>query len=368
MDIRDRVMGDQPNSFLHKIAGIVPGYTGYVDRERRRDADKLLRMHVARQYTAQRDRLNRVQQQMARSRNLEQIAEVDRLVGTLQRFIDRLQTATYGYTGLFDPVKVEAAELDQLYAFDMALATGVDKLSGAIDSLENRSSGAGDSEGRQEGRSGQPDALAYLSSTVDELNARLNERTDLLSTGRLVSEESYRNMVSELDRPPTAGYAGGYPNTQGNVPGSQSPGSPAALGTPSTAGRGAGGEMARVGGAGAEVGSGGVARYPSGSQNEPGTPTTNLNSMGAGAPPNLGSSLDAEGAGLPGYGAVSSYDTGAGSETTPGIESASSPVSGHGMAGSGDVIEGLEDMAGKTPLVDGGIEPPPGPLTRDDER
>ena len=64
MDIRDKVMGNQPQDFLHKIAGIVPGFNGYMDRERRRDADKLLRTYLAHQYGAQRDRLNQQLQQI----------------------------------------------------------------------------------------------------------------------------------------------------------------------------------------------------------------------------------------------------------------------------------------------------------------
>src|SRR2546423_13560144 len=97
MDIGDRVMGDKPNSFLHKIAGIVPGFNGYMDRERRRDADKLLRTYLAHQYSAQRDRLTRVQQSLARSGQLSGISEVDRLVGVLQRVIDKASTAAHGY-------------------------------------------------------------------------------------------------------------------------------------------------------------------------------------------------------------------------------------------------------------------------------
>src|SRR5918911_1177918 len=134
-NIRDRVMGDWPNDFLHKIASIVPGYDGYVDRERRRDADRLLRTQLARRYTEQRDRLNRVQQSLMRGHHMEHIAEVDRMVGVLQRFIDRLSTAPYGYSGIFDPIKVEATDLDQLYAFDMALADGVDQVSSGVDAL-----------------------------------------------------------------------------------------------------------------------------------------------------------------------------------------------------------------------------------------
>src|SRR6476661_8085906 len=150
MDIRDRVMGDQPQDFLHKIAGIVPGYHGYMDRERRRDADKILRTQLARQYTAQRERLTHVQQDLLSAHRLDLIAQVDREVGALQRFIDRLSTATYGYAGLFDPIKIEAADLDQLYAFDMSLATGVDQVSGAIGAIEAATGSGGEAAHLQE--------------------------------------------------------------------------------------------------------------------------------------------------------------------------------------------------------------------------
>src|SRR6478672_4840718 len=173
MDARDRIIGDQPDDFLHKIAGLVPGYHGYVDRERRRDADKILRMGLARQYTTQRERLGRAQQALLRGSHLEEIAEIDRCSGALQRFIDRLSVATYGYSGLFDPIKFEAADLDQLYTFDMALASGVDQVSGAIDGIESAAGTTGNTE--------LPAAITRLSGVLDELNNRFNARTDLLT-------------------------------------------------------------------------------------------------------------------------------------------------------------------------------------------
>src|SRR5437868_12816342 len=168
MDIRDRVMSDQPQDFLHKIAGIVPGYHGYVDRERRRDADKILRTQLARQYTSQRERLTRVQQDLLSAHRLDLIAQLDREAGALQRFIDRLSTATYGYAGLFDPIKVEASDLDQLYAFDMSLATGIDQVSAAIDTIESTAGAGSDSTHIQE----LPAAISRLSSVLDDLTRR----------------------------------------------------------------------------------------------------------------------------------------------------------------------------------------------------
>jgi hypothetical protein len=205
MDIRDRVMGDQPQDFLHKIAGIVPGYDGYVDRERRRDADKILRTQLARQYTAQRERLTRVQQDLLSAHRLDLIAQVDREVGALQRFIDRLSTATYGYAGLFDPIKIEAADLDQLYAFDMSLATGVDQVSGAIGAIEAATGSGGEAAHLQE----LPAAIDRLSSVLHDLNQRFNQRTDLLSSGNRLPDDQYRAMLGDINQPISSSSMGG---------------------------------------------------------------------------------------------------------------------------------------------------------------
>ena len=252
MDIHNRVMGDKPDSFLHKIAGIVPGFKGYMERERRRDADKLLRTYLASQYANGRARLTRVQQGMVRGRNLDYIAEVDRIAGVLQRFIDRLNTATYGYSGLFDPVKVEEQDLDMLYAFDMSLTSGVDQVSSAIGALESAVAGSEKDE--------VPAAISRLSSLADELNLRLNQRQDFISTGRGMPQDEYNSMMSGLNQgmtPPAPQQTGGGMSSGGSAYMAPSA-PPSTMGAPST---GAptmptgttppGGDMARVQGTGA---------------------------------------------------------------------------------------------------------------------
>ncbi|MDQ3928919.1 MAG: hypothetical protein M3328_07200, partial [Chloroflexota bacterium] len=198
MDIRDRVMGDQPNDFLHKIASIVPGYKGYVDRERRRDADRILRTELARRYQGELTRLKRVQQDLLRNGDLNAIIEIDGVSGRLQRFIDRLQNATYGYAGLFAPIKVEAEELDQIYAFDMALASGVDTLSGAVGSLESAT------EGQAKGELSS--AIDNLSSVVNDLNDRFDQRNDLLTSGTTLPQNEYQAMVSGFQQQGSGQY------------------------------------------------------------------------------------------------------------------------------------------------------------------
>jgi hypothetical protein len=53
----------------------------------------------------------------------------------LQTFIDRVRLASYGYSGLFDAVKINQDELEQMYNFDAALFEYVDRLDTANDRL-----------------------------------------------------------------------------------------------------------------------------------------------------------------------------------------------------------------------------------------
>jgi|GEM_PF-49676 len=325
MDIKDRVMGDKPNSWLHKIAGIIPGFKGYVDRERRRDADKLLRTHLARQYSAQRDRLNRVQQSLLRAKRMDQIAEVDRLAGVFQRFIDRLNTATYGYTGMFDPVKVEAEDLDQLYAFDMTLATGVDQVSAALSAIEESVS---DKE-----TNALPSVLARFSDLVDDLNEKLNQRGELLTSGTRVPADQFDTMLGNLN--PLPPYGQGQTSGTGASNAEIYPGRVDNMGAASSMNTGTGGDVARYGGTGAANTDGGA-----------GVATTNLGvapyeqtGPGMSSLTEGNDSLTPMPAGMdmggPGAGPIPTGGT-----AGTGTESASSPAVAPGAPGH-DIVDGM---------------------------
>lgn len=338
-NIRSRTLGGQPGDLLHRIASIVPGYEGYTDREKRRDADKIFRMQLARRYSAQRDRLNRVEQGLLRARQMSSIGEIDRLAGLLQRFIDKLSTATYGYSGLFDSIRVEAQDLDQLYAFDLSLAGGVDQLSGAIDALESAASAGGQ-------YAELPAALTRLETVLDDLNRRLNQRADLLTSGTALPESDYRALVSSNNQPaPTGQTAGSNPTND--------------TGTPTTA----------VGGPDIQSPQG----YGSPPNQE----------IGAATFPGTNVDLEAEQAPGPGLSAMNEGDQGFVGQPTEvtmgdkgpgeaplggaggtGIQTASSPSVAPGAPGH-DIVDGLEKATQMgSPVPDSGeptIQPTPAP-------
>ncbi|MCJ7618716.1 MAG: hypothetical protein MUP64_00685 [Anaerolineae bacterium] len=162
-------------SSLEKLVGKIPGYSGYKEKEMRREADRLLRLHLSERFQEQRGKLSSLQNHLASEGKLEDLGLLERVMLQLQLLIDRLKVAEYGYAGLFDAVRVKEEHLDALYMYDNALTVSVGQLAEGMDKLAIAAM-AGD-----EIRSTASDALLLL----QELNTTMDRRKDaILSVGQ----------------------------------------------------------------------------------------------------------------------------------------------------------------------------------------
>lgn len=130
MDIKGKI-GASVGKF-EEISGKIPGYKGYKQKELRREADKLLRTTIANQLSDLRMKLSGLQLDFMGAGKLYLVDDLERAVGKLQILIDRLKTASYGYAGLLDAVKIKEAELDALYGYDQQLLTFVPRIDEGI--------------------------------------------------------------------------------------------------------------------------------------------------------------------------------------------------------------------------------------------
>jgi hypothetical protein len=126
---------DQRGGFV-KLLAKIPGFKGYMEKESRRDADKLVRDTIAGRFMAQLDRLSEIQSELIPSGGFEFLDEVEQAAVKLRTFIDRVKTAPRGYAGLFDAVQVKEDQLEQLYNFDFQLLGEVDNLARVIDGCQ----------------------------------------------------------------------------------------------------------------------------------------------------------------------------------------------------------------------------------------
>jgi len=166
-DIFDKVVGEQ--DFFKKLIAKIPGFKGYVERGDRRMSDKLLREQVALEFESQYQRVSGLQRDLISQGGLAYIDDLEAAAIKLRQFIDRVRTASYGYAGIFDVVKIKEDDLAQVYQFDSQLLGLSETVTRAIDNVETSF-----------GTDGLPAAIKNLTTVAQSCVETFNKRSDVL--------------------------------------------------------------------------------------------------------------------------------------------------------------------------------------------
>jgi hypothetical protein len=158
-------MSDQRN-WLERLGDKIPGYGGYVAKERRRDADKLHREHLADRLRAAKRPVSDAVRELSDGGRLFEVGPLDRASKKLDQAENRIRFASYGYAGFFDAVKIEEPQLDAIYRFDLALVERVEEIERQASELRAKSGSAEDLK----------QAASDLERALDELNRAFDER------------------------------------------------------------------------------------------------------------------------------------------------------------------------------------------------
>jgi hypothetical protein len=119
-----------------KLVSHIPGFGGYMERQSRRDADKLLRDTVARRFEEQWQRISQLQSDLVSNGMIAYVDDMEKAALKLRTFIDKLSRAPRGYSGLFDAVKINEKELEAIYQFDAAFFDLAEQTARAVDNVE----------------------------------------------------------------------------------------------------------------------------------------------------------------------------------------------------------------------------------------
>jgi len=156
----------------------VPGIRTYRDREDRRETDKQLREHLASRLRGIRDLLPRLILEVSQKGDLNLLAAMDRLSSHLQQMADTIRYASYGYRGIFGLEKIREDELDQLYAFDLALLGDIDGIEARMEEMGQKASSEVYSQGIR-----QSESLLYA------LEKKFRNRDDFLARSASSAEK-----------------------------------------------------------------------------------------------------------------------------------------------------------------------------------
>jgi len=137
-DLSDQVYSKVSSQIdpLKTILTYIPGFKGYIERQSRRDADKIIRDTVANRFEEQWQRVSAIQKDLISQGQITYVDDLESAAIQLRTFIDRVRRASRGYSGLFDAVKINEAELASLYQYDAAMLGLSDDVARAIDHVE----------------------------------------------------------------------------------------------------------------------------------------------------------------------------------------------------------------------------------------
>jgi hypothetical protein len=156
-ELRDKIFAKVTGDTdpFKRIMSKVPGFGGYVERQSRRDSDKLIRDIIFKRFRELEARVSGIQRDFIDQGQIKYVDDLERAALQMRTFADKVRTAARGYSGLFDAVKINEAELARLYEYDAAMLELADEVERAIDNVE-----------ASVGTDGLPAAIRHLETTA----------------------------------------------------------------------------------------------------------------------------------------------------------------------------------------------------------
>jgi hypothetical protein len=155
-----------------RIAAFVPGFRGYKEKELRRESDKLIRNHLYLKLNEVRNDIKAIFQTLADRRYMDVLTDMDRLNAKMDRMVEKINHASYGYSGFFDVVKVKEENLDRMIDFDNKLLDGINSLAAEVNTYRTEIAGNEFSNSKQR--------IQNIMTALDSLEATFDSRQEII--------------------------------------------------------------------------------------------------------------------------------------------------------------------------------------------
>ncbi len=171
-NLYDRIVSQRGSfaNLLTKIPLLGDHIENYFDMDAQRDADRIVREHVAGLLRDEIKRMAEAENAILDAGGLSSMSKTRRVKEKLQTLADRIFTAAPGYA-VTGALKIGEEQLAQVYAFDEAMLRYADQIKELMDALVAAArSGVGVDE-----------ALAAMGPVIDEAGEAFSLRKDVLS-------------------------------------------------------------------------------------------------------------------------------------------------------------------------------------------
>lgn len=164
---------EEESTGLGRLLSKLPGFGGYMERSRRRQADKLLRDTIAARLEESRLRLANVHQELSRDiiKAIDHAEPLGRADSRLMGLIGKIKDAPQGYSGFFDAVKVNEDDLTRVYDFDAVMLTHAEEIDAGVDTLQQAVTSDGEIGER----------IRDLDASIQDANQAFSKRQEVLT-------------------------------------------------------------------------------------------------------------------------------------------------------------------------------------------
>jgi len=167
-DTMQRVAGTR--NPIEELLLKIPGFQGYLNKQYRRESDKLHRDYLAKKLDETKRHINGVKNDLVDDGKIFQLDKIDTVLDKLDSIISRIRYADRGYSGFFDTNKIEDRELELIHQLDLALVEQVTAVERAIGALSSEQDD-GDLK----------TAIKAAVMAVETLTGKFAERDDIVS-------------------------------------------------------------------------------------------------------------------------------------------------------------------------------------------
>ncbi len=172
-DIREIITQDQ--GWIKRIQASLPGYKKYRNCEDLRAADSLLRQDLSTRLEGVEEQVKASRNELSRSMEMDLLNIIGELVNLSHRITEKVRHAQQGYSPwISGDVRIEEAELNRLYEFDLSLFEEIKKLKEEADGLRGSC---------QTGSSDRRDKIGSLKDSImafeNIFNGRIRKITEV---------------------------------------------------------------------------------------------------------------------------------------------------------------------------------------------
>jgi len=134
-DTMEKIAGNR--NPVEELLAKIPGFGGYMNKQTRRESDKLHRDYLAQKLDETKIHINDVKNDMVDDGNIFELDRIDKIMDKLDIIISKITYADRGYSGFFDTNKIDDKELEMIHQLDLALIVDVTAIEESIKKLSS---------------------------------------------------------------------------------------------------------------------------------------------------------------------------------------------------------------------------------------